>query len=293
MAQHGWAALSKMSATSLPRLGSVLAGWAAGPGVTRSTRRAVRVAGRPARRAEAALCRRVSRRPVRGRARICTAADSPSLIASRAPRSGRRGSTLCSVRSGYCSGRARRSSPPVAIPPPASGGRAGTVSVRAPGQAASTARSTRPGGTTPGTHRLMVSPASVATNSKPRCGWPPSARRHAGRSSATRLVQKVAAPWGSTSGGASTCTMRAPSARRRAWRRRMTVTETIAATATPARAGPAVTPRCRCQGAEVVEQPGGLGARVGEVAGRGARRIAGGRTGVGCGVGTLTRVGLL
>ena len=40
MAQHGWAALSKMSATSADRDGSVLAGWAVGPGVTRSTRRA-------------------------------------------------------------------------------------------------------------------------------------------------------------------------------------------------------------------------------------------------------------
>ena len=40
----------------------------------------------------------------------------------------------------------------------------------------------------------MASPPSEAVTSKPRCGWPPSSRRHAGRSRATRLVHRVVAP---------------------------------------------------------------------------------------------------
>ena len=55
IAQHGCAALSKMSATSAARVGSTAVGFVAGPGVTRSSSRAVRVAGRPARRAVARL----------------------------------------------------------------------------------------------------------------------------------------------------------------------------------------------------------------------------------------------
>ncbi len=61
-------------------------------------------------------------------------------------------------------------------------------------------------GTRPGTQSAMVSPPSVAVNSKPRWGWPPRSRRQAGRSRATRFVHMVVAPWGSTSGGVRTTT---------------------------------------------------------------------------------------
>ena len=63
--------------------------------------------------------------------------------------------------------------PPAA--PGGSGGPAGAVTVCAPGQAASTARSIRPGGTVPGTHRRMVIPAAsppAQAYSQPRCGCP-------------------------------------------------------------------------------------------------------------------------
>ena len=91
-----------------------------------------------------------------------------------APSSARSGSTSWSVFSGYCSGWARRSSPPVANPSPGNGGDASVVSVRAPGQAASTARSTIPAGTTAGTQMAMPSPPGPAVSSKPRWGWVPN-----------------------------------------------------------------------------------------------------------------------
>ena len=51
--------------------------------------------------------------------------------------------------------------PPAATASGGSGGLAGAVTVCAPGQAASTARSIRPGGRVPGTHRRMLIPAAV------------------------------------------------------------------------------------------------------------------------------------
>ena len=282
MAQHGWAAFSKMSATSAAAARVGVGGLGGGTGGDQIDQAGGRVAGRPARRAAAALCRRVRRRPVTGRARICTQADSPSPMPSRAPRSGRSGSTLCSVRSGYCSGRARRSSPPVATPPPASGGVAGSGLGAGTGPGGLDGPLDQAGRDAPGTHQPMASPASVAVSSKPRCGWPPSARRHAGRSSATRLVHKVAAPWGSTSGGASTRTRRAPSARRRAWRRRMTVTVTAATRAIPARTGPAVAAEMGGQ----VRRGDGAAGRSRRQGGRGSGR------GALSGVGPVGRPGL-
>ena len=56
-----------------------------------------------------------------------------------------------------------------------SGGAAGAVTVCAPGQAASTARSIRPGGMVPGTHSRIVIPAAsppAQAYSQPRCGCP-------------------------------------------------------------------------------------------------------------------------
>ena len=73
MAQHGWAALSKMSATSALRLGSLPGACALGPGVTRSTSRADAGDGPPGAPGRGGLCSRVRRRPVTGRARIWTA----------------------------------------------------------------------------------------------------------------------------------------------------------------------------------------------------------------------------
>ena len=110
-----------------------------------------------------------------------------------------------SVLRGRISVRASRSVPPVASAPAGSGGLAGAVTAWAPGQAASMARSTMPGGTVPGTHILIVIPAPPAqVYSKPRCGWPCHSRAHGGRSSPVRCPHSAWPPAGSASGGAST-----------------------------------------------------------------------------------------
>ena len=144
--------------------------------------------------------------------------------------------------------------------------------MRAPGQAASTARSTRPGGTTPGTHQLMVSPASVAVSSNAEVGLPaerPSPRRteqrheigpQGGRPLGVDLgrgeyphqacpigeAARLAAPDGGDRHGGGEGDSGEGRARGHA--------------------------EMADQRAEVVEQPGGLGARVGEVAGEGPGR---------------------
>ena len=172
---------------------------------------------------------------------------------------------------------------------------AGTVSVRAPGQAASTARSTRPGGIGPGTHRAMVSPPSLAVSSKPRWGWPPRSRRQAGRSRATRLVHKVAAPCGSTSGGARTRDQPGAVGHAAAWaRRRHGDQRTTRASAMPAAAGP----NGDGQMGGHAGRGGGasravVGAGVGQVVGRAARSGGGTGRGGGHGVSALSSSGVV
>ena len=77
----------------------------------------------------------------------------------------------------------------------AAGGLAGAVRVCAPGQAASTARSIRPGGMVPGTHRRIARPAVVPpaqVYSQPRCGCPCHSRAQGGRSSPVRCPHSAA-----------------------------------------------------------------------------------------------------
>ena len=146
------------------------------PGLARSSSREVIRADCPERCLRAARRALRSRAPVTGRARTCRTACSPSARPAAAPasaRSGASGSWL--VDSGRMSGRASRSVPPAMTAPGGSGGPAGAVTVCAPGQAASTARSIRPGGMVPGTHRRMLIPAAsppAQAYSQPRCGCP-------------------------------------------------------------------------------------------------------------------------
>ena len=194
------------------------------PGVMTSSSRPTSLVDPPLCTWRAARRALVTRWPATGRARICTQARSCGPSPTGAPSSARIGSAGWSVRIGSASERASRSSPPTAsMRRPAGalvgiGGRAGVVRVCAPGHAASMARSTMPGGTTPGTQKEIRTPSASKTNSKPRCGWPRKRRAQPGRSRPTRLDHRVIAPDGSTVGGARTVTMRA-SALRRACRR--------------------------------------------------------------------------
>ena len=150
------------------------------------------------------------------------------------------------MRSGRISARASRSVPPVASTPAGSAGAAGqVVTACAPGQAASTARSTRPGGMMPGTHMLICSPPPappVQEYSQPRCGWPCHQRAQAGRSSPVRCPHSASAPAGSACGGARMTTCRAPSASTWWRRRRSHARPAITAAAAAASTGPAAGP---------------------------------------------------
>ena len=273
MAQHGWAALSKMSATSALRVGSIVGALRCWPRSDEVDSRAARVAGRPARRAAAALCRRVRRRPVSGAGQDLHAGGLTLSESQRGRRAAGAGGRLC-ARCAAGSARAapgavRRRLPPRA---PIAAQRRGRVSVRAPGQAASTARSTRPGGTAPGTHSAMISPPSEAVTSKPGAaglraavarpggagrrgsstGWPPrGGRLRAGRVSAPGARP---APAGGPGGGGPRAGRAAPSNHDSEHSRT----------------------DGQCQrgkdASEVMEQPGGLGTGVGEVPGQRARR---------------------
>ena len=186
------------------------------PGVARSSSREASRGACPPRSRRAARRARRSLAPVTGRASTCSTACSPSPSAAAAPASARSGSEGRPVRSGRISARASRSVPPVASTPAGSAGAAGqVVTACAPGQAASTARSTRPGGMRPGTHMLICSPPPappVQEYSQPRCGWPCHQRAQAGRSSPVRCPHSASAPAGSACGGARMTTCRAPSA---------------------------------------------------------------------------------
>ncbi|CAM4525884.1 hypothetical protein NONI108955_43375 [Nocardia ninae] len=165
---------------------------------------------------------RATRRPVTGRARICTHAAWPGASSSAAVIRSRTRSPEWSVLNGSPSRRPSRSSPPATIrrTPSAgggSGGRAGSrVSVCAPGHAEAIARSINPGGIAPGTQSRIAAPSSgVTVYSNPRCGCPASTRAHAGRSCPIRCAQNASAPLASTSGGVSTVIWRARALSRR------------------------------------------------------------------------------
>ena len=175
------------------------------PGLARSSSREVIRAERPERCLRAARRALRSRAPVTGRASTCRTACSPSARPAAAPASARSGASgSWPVDSGRMSGRASRSVPPAMAAPGGSGGPAGAVTVCAPGQAASTARSIRPGGRVPGTHRRIahpgggpagpgVFPAQVRLPVPPACpgraqqpGQVPPQRRRAGRAGLRR-----------------------------------------------------------------------------------------------------------
>ena len=129
--------------------------------------------------------------------------------------------------------------------PVGSGGLAGAVTVCAPGQAASTARSIRPGGMVPGTHRRMLIPAAsppAQMYSQPRCGCPCSCLAQAGRSSPVRCPHSASAPAGPACGGASTVTCRAASLKTACCRRRSQARPAITAVTATASSGPAAGP---------------------------------------------------
>ena len=216
------------------------------PGLARSSSREVIRADRPERCLRAARRALRSRAPVTGRARTCRTACSPSARPAAAPASARSGASgSWPADSGRMSGRARRSVPPAMAAPGGSGGPAGAVTVCAPGQAASTARSIRPGGRVPGTHRRIVIPAAVPpaqVYSQPRCGCPDSSRAHGGRSSPVRCPHSAAAPAGPACGGARTVTCRAASANAACCRRRSQARPAITAVTAAASSGPAAGP---------------------------------------------------
>ena len=143
---------------------------------------------------------------------------------------------------------ASRNAPPNTLVPASSdrGGVAAATLARAPGQAASTARSTRWGATVPGTHSPTVSPWVVQCSSKLTWGRGSNGRRW--RSSPARLLHSASAAPGSTCGGARMPTSRAPAASRW-WRHRRQpraaatpTSPTGRATANSRRPQPAATP---------------------------------------------------
>ena len=216
------------------------------PGLARSSSRVVIRADWPARCLRAARRALRSRAPVTGRARTCRTACSPSARPAAAPasaRSGASGSPL--VDSGRMSGRASRSVPPATTAWCGSGGPAGAVRVCAPGQAASTARSIRPGGMVPGTHRRMLIPAASPPDqaySQPRCGCPCRHLAQAGRSSPVRCPHRAAAPAGPACGGARIVTCRAASVKAACCRRRRCARPATMAVTATASSGPATGP---------------------------------------------------
>ena len=173
-------------------------------------------------------------------------ACSPSPSPAAAPASARSGASgSWPADSGRISGRASRSVPPATRAPAGSGGAAGAVTVCAPGQAASTARSIRPGGIVPGTHSRIVIPAAsppAQAYSQPRCGWPCHSRAQGGRSSPVRWPHSATAPSGLACGGARTVTSRAPSAKAACWRRRSYARPATAMATAAASSGPAAGP---------------------------------------------------
>jgi hypothetical protein len=155
---------------------------------------------------------------VRGRARTWTKAfsfsPSPVSAASARPRD----SSPAPSPTGNHSGSARRNSQAsrwLSLRAGSASGSASLGSVRAPGNANSTARSTRPRGTSCGTQSATSISSGRPTTSNPRWGWPNTSLFHHGRRSACRLIHNSRACCGSTSGGGRMRTRRAPSRRRR------------------------------------------------------------------------------
>jgi hypothetical protein len=182
----------------------------------------------------AARWARARRRPPAGRTSTCTVAVSLSASSPAAPSTARSGSTQCSVRSGCQGPPASRSSPPASTMPAARGaGLSGWVLVRAPGQQASTARTTSRGATVPGTHSPMLTPPVVQASSK--LTWGRGSRGRRWRSSPARFPHSASAAAGSTWGGGRIWTRRAPGASRRCRHRR----QPSRATTSPATRGTA------------------------------------------------------
>ena len=157
---------------------------------------------------------RAARRLEAGRASTWTHAPWPVPRAVPAPIRARSGSESCLAFSGSASVRASTSRPPATASPGAGGGSGetgrGRATARAPGQAASIARSTMRGGTCPGTHIRIASSRPVKTYSNATCGCPWMSRARRGRCSPSRLLQSVTAPAGEDSGGHAISSTRAP-----------------------------------------------------------------------------------
>ena len=161
-----------------------------------------------------------------GRARICTHAVSPGPSGPGAASSARIGSgRRWSCPIGSSSPRASRSTPPattsdgVAVCVVVAGVRAaGVVWVRAPGQAAVMARSTRPGGIRPGIHIRIWIPSAEVRYSNARWCWPCHSRVQRGRNSPIRCAHNATPPSGSTRGGGRIVISRARRCQRRSCR---------------------------------------------------------------------------
>ncbi len=142
----------------------------------RSSHRAKRPVGIPARRYLAAARSRRCSRLVAGRAKICTSACCSAPSPESCPRISGTGSGFM-LRSIENQSGPPSTSSEATIPARGPGvSWSGSTMVLAPGQAEATARSMRPGGIVSGTQSLKIVPLSLAAISHARCDCPMNSR---------------------------------------------------------------------------------------------------------------------